>query len=148
VEREFEEKGKKMNRHNIDKTLSAIAPSAGGAGTMTAIAMDWTGFDFVQYTLNLGVATSGGTVDMKVTECATSGGTYTDITSAALTQVTKAAGDSKTENIDVKVNPAKPFQKIVLVVGTAAFPNSVTGRGYGGSGNQKRTQDDQKVIVR
>ena len=135
------------NDAGVDKTLSAIAPSIGTIGTMTAIAMDWTGWDRVEYIANLGTAGAGGLFDMKVTECATSGGSYDDITSAALTQVTKAAGDGKTEKIDVKVNPAKPFQKIVAVTTTGAFPNGVVGRGYRGSGIRPATQDGQNVIV-
>lgn len=136
-----------MNRNNGDNPVVAIAPSAGGAGTMTAIEMDWRGYDRVQYIAALGTATAGGLFDMKVTDCDVSGGTYADMSSAALTQVTKAAGDGKTEVIDVKINPARPFHKIVAVTTTAAFPNGVVGRGYHGSGVQKRTKNGQYVIV-
>jgi hypothetical protein len=129
-----------------DKTVVAIAPSAGNVGTMTAIAMDWTGFDRVKYVATLGTAAANGKFDMKATECDTVGGTYTDIPGGALTQVTKAAGDLKTERIDVRVNGNKPFHKIVAVVTTAAFPNSVDGRGYGGALFPK-VQDGQNVVA-
>lgn len=131
----------------ISKFVTAIAPSAGGAGTMTAIAVDCAGFDRACYELNLGVATATAVIDMKITECATSGGSYDDITGAALVQVTKAAGDSKVECIDVKVNPAKPFQKAVVVTTNAAFPNSVTAHLYQGSGYRPVTVTPQVVIV-
>jgi hypothetical protein len=136
--------------HNLSyqvKTLSAIAPSAGSTGTMTAIAVSCAGYDRVMYICNLGTAGTGGTVDMKITECSTSDGTYADISGAILTQVTKAAGDGKTEIIDVPVNPAKPFQKVVLVVGTAAFPNGVDAVLYRGSRMIPPTADGQRVVV-
>lgn len=131
-----------------DASKLAIAPSIGSIGTMTGIAMDWTGFSRVQYIVALGVAGAGGLVDAKVQDCDTVGGSYADVSPAcALTQVTKAAGDSKTEKLDTPVNPARPFQKIVLVVTTGAFPNSVVGLGYRGSGKMPPTQDAQNVIV-
>jgi hypothetical protein len=114
---------------------------------MTAIAVDCAGFDRACYELNLGVATASGLIDMKIQDCDTVGGSYTDITGAALVQVTKAAGDSKVECIDVKINPARPFQKAVVVVGTAAFPNSVTAHLYQGSGYRPVTVTPQVVIV-
>lgn len=136
------------NRAAEDKTLLAIAPSIGSVGTMTAIAMEWTGYSRVEYVVALGVATTNGVIDVKVQDCDTSGGSYTDVSPAcALTQVTKAAGDSKTEKLECKVNPARPFHKISAVVGTAAFPNAVVGIGFGGSGIRPGTQDAQNVIV-
>jgi hypothetical protein len=135
------------NDAQVDKTLLAIAPSIGTVGTMTAIAMDWTGYDRTEYIAALGVATATGLFDMKVTDCDTVGGTYTDVTGAVLVQVTKAAGDSKTEKIDCRVNPSRPFHKIVAVTTTAAFPNAVIGRGYRGSGKRPGAQDAQNVVV-
>lgn len=136
------------NEEGLDKTLSAIAPSIGTIGTMTAIAMDWTGFDRVEYICVLGTAGAGGLFDAKVQDCDTVGGSYADVSPAcALTQVTKAAGDGKTEKLSCRVNPARPFQKIVAVTTTGAFPNAVIGRGYRGSGIRPPTQDAQNVIV-
>lgn len=124
------------NQANIEKAVSAIAPSVGSIGTMTAIEVDCTGgFDRVKYTLNLGTATASGLIDMKIQDSVLGGGSYSgaDISGAALTQVTKANGDGKVYVIDVKINPARPYQKAVVVVTTAAFPNSVTATLYQGS---------------
>jgi hypothetical protein len=123
--------------HNLaaeSKCMSAIAPSIGTIGTMTPIEVNCAGFDRVMYIATLGVAGAGGLFDMKVQDSATTGGALADITGAVLTQVTKAAGDSTCQVIDVKVNPAKLFHKLTVVTTTGAFPNSVTAVLYRGSG--------------
>jgi hypothetical protein len=124
----------------------AVAASAGGVGTMTAIEVDGRGYDRVLYIIDLGVATGGGLFDGKIQEAATSGGGLTDISGSALTQVTKAAGDNKVELIDVPVNPAKPFQKILAVTTTAAFPNAVVALCYKGSRLNPPTQVAGQVV--
>lgn len=106
------------------KVVVAVAPTAGSPGTMTATAVDGSGFRRVHYTLLLGAMTSTSDVNAKVTECATSGGSYDDITSAALTEIADTGGGA-VYTIDVPVNGAKPFQKVVVVVAHAASVNGV-----------------------
>ena len=71
--------------------------------------------------VNAGVIASSGTVDCKVQSSATSGGSYADITGAAITQMTQAGGDSGTSQlVDFELPAGQPFVKTVLVNATAA----------------------------
>lgn len=104
------------------KFVVANIPTATGT-TLASTAVDGTGYARATYVLTTGTAGTGATLDMKITECATSGGSYTDITSAALTQIADTGG-SKTYIIDVPVNSAKPFQKTVLAAAVGTFAAS------------------------
>jgi len=139
--------------HNIaaeSKSMVACVPSIGTIGTMTTIEVNCAGFDRVLYSLALGVAAAGGLIDMKVQDAVLTGmAGAADITGAVLVQVTKALGDSTVDTIDCKVNPARPFQKLVVVTTTGAFPNSVVATLYKGSRTNPPTlvTGTQAVIV-
>jgi len=65
----------------------------------------------------LSTSAGGGadhTLDVKLTECDTSGGTYTDVSGAAWTQVTDAA--DSTEAITVNVDGLKRYVKAVATI--------------------------------
>ena len=106
------------------KIVNAVVPTAGAVATMTAVAVNGTGYARVSFVLSTGAAATGATLDCKIQSCATSGGSYADVTSAALTQILAASGASKQYVIDMPVNSAKPFMKVVAVVGTDTFANS------------------------
>jgi hypothetical protein len=99
----------------------ALAPVSKSAGTTTSSAVDMTGFGGGALMVNAGVIAASGTVDCKVQSSATSGGTYTDITGAAITQMTQAGGDSGTSQLVSFDMPAgHTHVKTVLVNATAA----------------------------
>jgi len=129
------------------KYLSAIAPSVGTIGTMTPIEVNCAGFDRVCYEAVLGVAAGGGLFDMKVQDSATTAGGLVDLAGAVLVQVTKALGDSTVQVIDCKVNPARPFHKLVVVTTTGAFPNGVIAHLYSGSGYRPITPTAGTQVV-
>lgn len=139
--------------HNIaaeSKSMVACEPTIGTVGTMTTIEVNCAGFDRVLYSLVLGVATATGLIDMKVQDYILTGGAgAADITGAVLVQVTKALGDTTVQTIDTKVIAARPFQKLVVVTTTAAFPNAVVATLYKGSHKNPPTlvTGTQAVIV-
>ena len=103
----------------------ALAPVSKSAGTTTSSAINLTGYSAASLLVNIGVISSG-TVDCKVTASATEGGTYTDITGAAITQATQAGGDSgSSQLVDFTIPVGKPFVKTVLVNATAAAVQGV-----------------------
>jgi hypothetical protein len=60
-------------------------------------------------------------VDCKITTSAATGGTYTDVTGAAITQMTQAGGDSGTSQlVSFDMPLGHNFIKTVLVNATAA----------------------------
>jgi hypothetical protein len=104
----------------------SLAPVSKSAGTTTGSAIDLTGYQSGVLIVNAGVIASSGTVDCKVQSSATSGGTYADITGAAITQMTEAGGDSgSTQSINFELTAGKPFVKTVLVNATAAAVQDV-----------------------
>lgn len=80
--------------------------------TSVGAAVDCSGFDKVAYVLDVGAFSgAGNTADLKITESATSGGAYTDITGAVFAQLS-SANHNATYLGEVHVNPLKPFQKV------------------------------------
>tara|TARA_R100001086_G_scaffold173598_1_gene95150 strand:+ start:130 stop:519 length:390 start_codon:yes stop_codon:yes gene_type:complete len=104
----------------------ALAPVSKSAGSTTSSAIDLTGYSKAALLVSVGVISSSGTVDCKVQSSATSGGSYADITGAAITQMTQAGGDSDdTVQVDFEIPNGQPFVKTVLVNATAAAIQSV-----------------------
>ena len=107
--------------------VQALAPVSKSAGTTTSSAIDLTGFSKASLLVDIGVISSSGTVDCKVQASATSGGSYADITGAAITQATQAGGDSGSQQlVDFEIPVGKPFVKTVLVNATAAAVQGVS----------------------
>ena len=88
-------------------------------GTDNSSAIDTAGYHQAMVVFNAGTVGSSGTVDVKVQESDASGGTYTDVSGAAFTQVT-ASNDDATYVGRVNLNGTKRFIRVVLTVGTAA----------------------------
>lgn len=106
------------------KIVSTVVPTVGAAAGMTETEVDGTGYSRVLWLLHTGAAATGATIDFKIQSATATGGSFGDVTSAALTQVTAAAGASKVFGIDMPIDPAKPFMIPVGVVGTDTFANS------------------------
>lgn len=93
------------------------------AGTVVGAAIDRTGFNSMVLEAQTGAVSgspSAQTVDTKVTHCDTSGGTYTDLSGAAVAQIA-AANTRKRKSIDLR--GAKQFIKIST---TTAFTGGTT----------------------
>ncbi len=104
----------------------ALAPVSKSAGTTTSSAIDLTGYSNASLLVNIGVISSSGTVDCKVQASDASGGSYADITGAAITQATQAGSGSGTNQlVDFEIPAGKPFVKTVLVNATAAAVQGV-----------------------
>ena len=135
-----------MNLLGRTKIVPSIVPTAGAIGTATATVIDCAGFDRVCHVIAIGAAGGASTFDYKVQESAASGGTYSDVADADLTQVA-ATGASKVYAIDVPVNSAKPYQKAVASVGTATFANAAVAVLYEGSGTYPKTAATEAIII-
>ncbi len=98
---------------------TAINPKLGitpGANTSTATGtgVDCSGYEEVVYVAMVGaVSGTTPTLDVKIQECLTSGGTYTDITGAAFAQIVDATHQF---HLGVRVNPLKPFQRVLATI--------------------------------
>lgn len=115
------------------KVVPAVVPTAGAVAAMTATVVDGTGFERVMFIDSTGAAATGATRTFKIQSSATSGGSYTDVSNAALTNQTAAANASKIHILDMPINDAKPFMKVVGSVGTDTFANGVVAVLYNGT---------------
>ena len=99
----------------------ALAPVSKTAGTTTSAAVSMIGFGGGALLVNAGVIGTSGTVDCKITTSAATGGTYTDVTGAAITQMTQAGGGSGTSQlVSFDMPTGHTHVKTVLVNATAA----------------------------
>lgn len=107
-----------MAVHNLGeniKTGLALEPIADD-GAQTGVVIDRKGFYGAVFTTVVGLATgspSAQTVDTKIQECDTSGGSYTDISGATMTQIT---ADSLGGEINLDLNSIKRYIKVVTTV--------------------------------
>jgi len=92
------------------------ATADGFGDTITSDAVDITGATSVLCCVDLGAIAATGTATIQVTECATSGGSYTDITGATIAAA--ADDDNKILFLEV-VNPTLQYLKIDVDRATA-----------------------------
>ncbi len=102
------------------KFLPAITVTAGAAGStdITGTVIDTASFEGVAFIVQLGAIVSGAVTSIKVQECATSGGTFTDVTGATLT-----IADTDDEDIKV-IDYRRPTQRYVLLYVDRATQNA------------------------
>jgi len=100
-----------------DSVLSSRAlDPVSASSAQTGIVIDTFGFNTAMFTVQNGAATgspSSYTVDAKIQECDTSGGSYVDVSGATITQIT---ADSKAATVAVEGlgTSCKRYLKIVV----------------------------------
>jgi len=104
-------------QQNLEKvTVVAGVATAAVTSTATSSAIDLLEYDG-DVLLILDSAAGGGsspTLDIKLTECATTGGTYTDLSGATFTQVVGAAS---MQTLTINKDSSERFIKIVQTIG-------------------------------
>ena len=116
-----------MNDLQHCKFVSAVKPTAiTDNATATADVIDCRGFDFATIVVQLG-ATDIALTALKVQNCATSGGTYADITGAtfaggtglggATLALPSATDDGQTCVFQIDLRGLDPFLKLVVTFG-------------------------------
>jgi len=99
-------------------------PQSLSPGTDTTITnIDMSKYRRLLVIIEVGAFGASATVDAKLRESKTSGGTYQDISGAAITQLTAAGGNNKIATIELRagqLDPGYQFVQLSLTVGTAA----------------------------
>lgn len=109
----------------VDNTavVDVIDPDANAAGTITGAAVDMSKYERVTFYVMAGTLGSSATLDFKVQAATTSGGSYADVTGAAITQLTDAGTDSDKQAIlEVKadhIGEGNRFIKGLLITAVA-----------------------------
>lgn len=105
--------------------VGVIDPDANAAATYLTAAVDMANFDEVMAIVFAGTLGSSATIDAKLVQATTSGGTYKDVTGKAITQLTQAGTDDDKQAIincrsdELDVANGYRFVKLSMTVGTA-----------------------------
>lgn len=84
--------------------VGVINPDAYNAATTLSGAIDMSLYSQVMVIVNVGDMASTATLDAKVTQATTSGGTYKDVSGAAITQLTQASPDDSNKLAIINVD--------------------------------------------
>lgn len=117
--------------YNNIGVVHAVPPQVITA-TQTSAAIDLTAVNGAVVHVNTGAIVSSGSVTPKLQECATVGGTYTDVAAADLLGTFPALLVTNTA-IKVGYNGTKPFIKVVLTFnsGTSVAASATVITGFG-----------------
>ena len=96
-----------MDQAIYEKIVEKIDPDAYTASTVLSGALDTLDCDEVEALIMAGTLGSSATLDAKLVECDTSGGTYTDVTGAAIMQLTQAGTDESDSVASITVTRGK-----------------------------------------
>jgi len=115
-----------MNRLPSEKqaVVGTIDPDVYTAATYLSDAIDMSKFESIQAIVMAGVLGTAATLDAKLVQATTAGGTYKDVTEKAITQLVKATDDDKQAIINLRVEELDVandyrFVKLSMTVGTA-----------------------------
>lgn len=112
--------------------------------TIYGTELDALGYEIATLSINLGTLGAGNLVAVKVTECATSGGVFADVTSATTGNIGPAAA---VHEINVNLSERERYLKAVVTVGSGSGgymgATWILGRGR----KLPPTQDNTVVIV-
>ena len=105
--------------------VATIDPDAYAASTVLSDAIDMADFESIMAIIMAGTLVTNATLDAKLTQATTSGGTYKDITGKAITQLTEAGTDSDKQAIincrreDLDIDNGYRYVKLSLTLATA-----------------------------
>lgn len=104
--------------------VGTIDPDAYAASTYTSDGVDMGAYQKLMAVLSVGTIGASGTVDAKLQQATTSGGTFKDIVGGSITQLTQAGGDSDSQvviNLDgINLDVADNYRHVRLSVTVAA----------------------------
>lgn len=121
--------GKIVDLKNETTDQILVSPVALAASALGSAYADLQGYEnVVKVILAAGAGGSGATMDVKIQDCDTSGGSYADVTGATFTQVGNAAS---LQSIGLDVRSCRRYIKAYYTIGgTASFATAmvVTGQ--------------------
>ena len=116
-----------MKPSEVAAVVGVIDPDNYTAGTYLSDAVDMADYDQLLAMVSVGTMGSSATVDAKLTQAVTSGGTYKDVTGASITQLTQASPDDSDKQVlinckssDLDTDGGYRYVKLSITVATAA----------------------------
>jgi hypothetical protein len=113
-----------MYSEQLTQALAVVGhldPVSQGAGNVLSEAVDMSKYHRLLAVIQVGAVGAGpGTVDAKLRDSATSGGSYSDISGKAITQISASNKIATIELRPDEMNSGAQFCKLSLTVGTNA----------------------------
>jgi len=137
-----------MNIAGIKDTYRILGNTAAGVdgAAVASSAIDCQSFDRVFLEILLGTVVNAAVFTVKIQECATSAGDYTDIAGATITQTVAAAGGAAASNKVWQID-AKIQQRYVKVVYQRTVQNVTIDSAILSLYNGKRVNTDKPTVV-
>lgn len=142
-----------MQLYGTVEPVVAITPKTMTAATHTGNTIDGTGYDRAMFILALGSGAGASTMTFAISKSATSNGTYTEVTGASFVSFSSTATiTNRCAQMDIAIDPAKPWMEVVDTVGTATLDGACICLLYKGTRNlptspQNTTQAHGAVIT-
>lgn len=114
-----------MTPPKLPKFLNTVAPILVDNTAITSTAVDTLGFHYARFIFAFGVMDIAMTVVPKVTHCSTSGGTYADITGAAVVTLPVETDDGLLYVIDVALDGTERYLKAAGTMDDGALGNNI-----------------------
>ena len=110
------------------RAVQVLDPDANSNAAYTSSEIDVRGYYQALLIVNIGTLGSSATLDCKIQAASTSGGSFSDITGAEITQQTQAGTDASDSIVVGRIlcNGTDPFWQVITTVGTAASDCGVT----------------------
>ena len=127
-----------MSKHSMKLSeavavVATIDPDNYTAGTNLSDAIDMNDYSQILVIGCVGDMAATATLDLKVTQATTSGGTYKDVSGAAVTQLTQASPDDSNKQVlinvdqtDLDMDNGYRYVKVSMTTATAASDAGVT----------------------
>jgi hypothetical protein len=137
-----------MNLAGIKDTYRILGNTAAGVdgAAVASSAIDCQSFDRVFLEILLGTVVNAAVFTVKIQECATSAGDYTDIAGATITQTVAAQGGAAASNKVWQID-AKIQQRYVKVVYQRTVQNVTIDSAILSLYNGKRINTDKPTVV-
>lgn len=105
--------------------VGTIDPDANAAATYLSDVIDMSKFESIMALVMTGILGASATINAKLVQATTSGGTYKDVADKAIATLVKATGDDKQVVIncraeEIDVDNGYRYVKLSMTVGTAA----------------------------
>lgn len=120
----------------VAAVVATIDPDAYGTGEELSDAIDMSKIDQLLAVVMAGELGASATLDAKLTQATTSGGSYKDITGKAITQLVKATDDDKQALINLRadeldIDNGYRWVKLSMTIGTATSDVAALLLGFG-----------------
>lgn len=129
------------------KLVPALGPITLPAAATAGILVDTQGWDGARFEISVGALTGGATLDAYVKrDSASAFTTSTNITNAALVQITSSAANSNSVSVIDVFRPSQRYLKLVVTSGAAAVIAAASCTLYRSSGLIPPTQTALQVV--